>query len=146
MAGAAQDLHGLVELDHEVCLVLLASVPLGRFVHTRHALPVVRPVNFLLLPDAVYLRTERGGSVHHAAQQGAVVAFEADDYDSAGRYGWSVVVLGRAEHVTERGRLAQLARLPLSPWATGERQEVVRVPLELVTGRRAGGPALDLQP
>ncbi len=141
------DDHGLLELERSVCLALLSSVPVGRLVHTAHALPAIWPVNFVLLPDAVYLRTSRGTGVWQAAEAAAVVAFEADDVDAQGRYGWSVVVIGRAGLVTEPGALQRLRAVLPAPWAAGVREEVARIPLELVNGRRVGGPVhVDARP
>lgn len=69
------------------------------------------------------------------------MAFEADAFDAGHRTGWSVVVVGRAAAENDPLVLAQLDELPLLPWATGDRSQVVRIPLELVTGRRVGqGP------
>jgi nitroimidazol reductase NimA-like FMN-containing flavoprotein (pyridoxamine 5'-phosphate oxidase superfamily) len=132
------DDHGLLELERAECLALLGSVPVGRLVHTSHALPAIWPLNFVLLPDAVYLRTSRGSGAWRAADGAAVVAFEADDVDARGRYGWSVVVIGRAGLVTDPATLARLGDVLAPPWAAGAREEVVRISLELVDGRRAG--------
>lgn len=132
--------HGLVELSRAECLALLGSRPLGRLVHTQQGLPAIRPVNFVLQPEGIYLRTSDDGSVLRSADASDVVAFEVDDFDAAGRYGWSVVVLGRAQRVTDPLALGRLAELPLVPWAAGRRDQVVRIALELVNGRRVGGP------
>ena len=132
------DEHGLLELERSECLALLGSVPVGRLVHTAHALPAIWPVNFVLLGDDVYLRTSQGSGVWQAAAAGAVVAFEADDVDVEGRYGWSVVVIGRAVLVTDPGELRRLRQVVPAPWASGVREEIARIPLELVDGRRAG--------
>ena len=58
-------------LNLAACLALLGSVPLGRLVHTAHELATVVPVNFVLLPDGVYLRTAEG-SAALAARLGAL--------------------------------------------------------------------------
>ena len=79
------DDHGFVELDRAECFSLLGSVPVGRLVHTHRALPTIRPVNFLLLPDGVYLRTSPDGSIRRAAQEGAVVAFDQKSLAISGR-------------------------------------------------------------
>lgn len=138
MAGVETDDHGNQTLERSECLALLGSVPLGRLVHTAKALPAIWPVNFVLLPDGVHLRTSRGSGAWHAAAAGAVVAFEADDVDVQGRYGWSVVVIGTAALVTDSGSLRHLRSVLPAPWATGAGQEVVRISLELVDGRRVG--------
>lgn len=131
---------GMMELDRAECLSLLGSVPVGRLVLTEQALPAVRPVGFRLLTDGVYLRTASDGLVHTAAAQGHVLAFEADSFDGDARYGWSVVVVGRAALVTDPLVLLRVEDLLEPSWAGSDRDTIVRVPLQLVTGRRVGGP------
>lgn len=83
-------------LDRLESLRLLAKVPLGRVVYTRQALPAVLPVNFFLdEDDSVLLYTSAVSDLVQAIE-GAVVAFEADEFSAATRSGWSVVVTGRA--------------------------------------------------
>lgn len=92
---------GFRELDRQECLRLLAKVPVGRIVHTRHALPAVLPVNFSLADDgAVLLRTAAGSELVRAVD-GTVVAFEADQVDAATQSGWSVIVTGPAAVITD---------------------------------------------
>jgi uncharacterized protein len=134
------DDYGLMELSRRECLALLASVPVGRLVYTSRAMPAVVPLTFVLLRDSLYVRTteETGLRVTTA---GVVVAFQADAVDPSARSGWSVTVVGRAVPESEPYVLAELDALPLVPWASGRRDTVVRLPLELVTGRRVGsGP------
>lgn len=136
------DDHALLELERDECLALLGSVPVGRLVHTARALPAIWPVNFTLLPGAIYLRTSHGSGIWRAADADAVIAFEVDDIDVGGRYGWSVVVIGRAGLVHDDVALRRLRQALPGSWASGDREQVVRIPLELVEGRRAGAAAL----
>lgn len=46
---------GFRELGRQECLRLLAKAPVGRIVHTWHALPAVLPVNFALDGDGAVL-------------------------------------------------------------------------------------------
>lgn len=131
--------QSLIDLSRGECLALLGSVPVGRLVHAHEVFPCIRPVNFVLHTDGVYLRTSDDGEVLHLAEDRAQVVFEADWYDSGARFGWSVVVLGQLERVHDRLLLDRLANGALSAWADG-RREVVRVSLGQVSGRRAGGP------
>jgi uncharacterized protein len=64
------------------------------------------------------------------------VAFEADEYDSDSRTGWSVTAVGPAAVVTDRHRLDELMRLPVRPWAPGNRKHVVTISIDIVHGRR----------
>ena len=132
---------GLLELDRDECLSLLASVPVGRLVYTSRAMPAVVPLCFVLRQGSVYLRTSEAAGLR-MTRDGVVVAFEADSFDADHRIGWSVVVLGRAVTETDPFVLTQLDELPLVSWASGDRQQVLRIPVDLITGRRVGtGPA-----
>ncbi len=134
----AHGADGLHELTAAECLALLPTVPIGRLVHTARALPAVTPVTFVLGRDGIFLRTSAAGTGLRAAQGGVVVAFEVDEFDRELRTGWSVVVLGHAREVHDPAVLAEVARLGLEPWAGGDREHVVHVSLEVVSGRRVG--------
>ncbi|MFF7176712.1 pyridoxamine 5'-phosphate oxidase family protein [Streptomyces pseudovenezuelae] len=126
---------GFRELDRQECLGLMARVPVGRIVHTRHALPAVLPVNFSLDYDGgVLLRTAAASELVRAVD-GAVVAFETDEVDAAARSGWSVVVTGRAAVVDDPAEHARLCRVGPRSWAPSPAEVFVRIAPELITGR-----------
>ena len=135
------DVNGpvLEQLPRDECLRLMGSVPVGRIVYTRQALPAVELVNFKELDDdgGIIIKTDAGGKLE-AAARGAVVAFEADSVDAAGRGGWSVTVVGHATAVTDGAEVARLEQLPLTPWAAGNRDHFIRVSPAIVNGRRIG--------
>lgn len=79
--------------NREKCLALLATVPIGRVVHTHRALPAITPVTFVLDGEDVAIRP---GAPLAAAVGGAVVAFEADHVDPDTGVGWAVTVVGPA--------------------------------------------------
>ena len=117
---------------------LLGSVPLGRIVYTRGALPAVELVNFTLDDGDIIIRTDPSGKLA-AATRGAVVAFEADSADLAAHAGWSVTVVGVSQAVTDNDEIRRLERLGLDPWAPGERPYFMKIPPTIVNGRRIGG-------
>lgn len=121
-------------LSVDECLDLLTRARVGRVVFTLGALPAVVPVTFVLASDAIITRTAEDTRLANAAD-GAVLAFQADDLDPLTRTGWSVVVTGVAEIVTDADERAIVGEL-LDPWAPGQRDVFVRVPLTMVTGRR----------
>jgi uncharacterized protein len=129
------DGDGLETLDRHECLALLGSVPLGRVVFTERALPAVQPVGFALDRDCVIIRTAPGSRLAEATG-GAVVAFEADEFDGATRTGWSVTVVGQASTVRDPAEAARLSRLPFWPWSESRRDQFIRIPSQYVTGRR----------
>jgi len=94
------DSVGLRVPSRAECVDLLASTSIGRIVFTDRALPAVQPVNFVLDGENVVIRTGLGTRLAAAAHN-TVVAFEADEFDEAGRTGWSVTVIGHARAVTD---------------------------------------------
>lgn len=133
--------HALSTIPEDECLRLLGGATLGRVALSIGALPVVLPVNFVMDHGDVVLRTSSGTKLD-AALAGAVVAFEADEYDPVYHAGWSVLLTGVATVVTRPDELDRLKRLPLRPWASGERDHYVRIVKHTVTGRRIGDPVL----
>jgi uncharacterized protein len=129
------DGSALQRLSRDECLTLMASVPVGRIIYTRRALPAVELVNFALDEGDIVIRTDRGGKLA-AATRGAVVAFEADQLDPAGQSGWSVTAVGPSSEVTDPGELARLRTIGLRSWAPGERDHFIRISPVMLNGRR----------
>ncbi|HJQ48393.1 MAG TPA: pyridoxamine 5'-phosphate oxidase family protein [Amycolatopsis sp.] len=127
-------MNELRQLTRRECLRLLGSAQIGRLGFCEDALPTIRPVNFALHGTDIIVRTMAGGAISKVA--GAVVAFEVDDIDAATHTGWSVVVIGKAEPVTQIDTLVTLADPVRRPWAPGERSCFLRIRVELVSGRR----------
>lgn len=127
---------GFRELGREECLRLLERAPIGRVVHTRHALPAVLPVNFCLDVDSAVLMRTSADSELAAAVDGVVIAFEADEVDATAHSGWSVVVTGRATVVTDPAEHGRLARTGPRSWVASPAEVFIRIEPELVTGRQ----------
>jgi len=121
----------MVELTRRESLRRLAGVSFGRIVFTRQALPAIRPVNHIVDNGAIIVRTHLGAAV--LAATGMVVAYEADDIDPKEHVGWSVIVTGVATLVQDRDDAMRYERL-LRPWVNGQRNQVIRIQPELVTG------------
>jgi hypothetical protein len=62
--------------------------------------------------------------------------------DRATRSGWSVVVSGRLEVVTEfdPATWERVRALPIDPWAGGAKEHWMRLVSERITGRLLGHP------
>ncbi|KOV53590.1 pyridoxamine 5'-phosphate oxidase [Streptomyces sp. AS58] len=138
MAAGEMRAHRRIDLDHAEALRLLGSVSLGRIVFTRQALPTVRPVNHVLDDGDIVIRTHEGAALTSHAQEtdstGVVVAYEADAIDPDTHLGWSVVVTGYAQLVTDPVELERICGL-LKPWVPMEpMDQAVRIRPELVTG------------
>ena len=123
----------LTPLSRTRSLRLLAGVALGRVVFTERALPAIRPVNHLVDNGMIIIRTHLGAAVLGAV--GMVVAYEADEIDPLAHTGWSVIVTGLARQVQDPDDLGRYERA-LRPWVDGEKDQVIAIEPEIVTGYR----------
>ena len=98
--------RSLEALSGQESVGLLSAALIGRVVFSVGALPAVVPVTFAVL-----------------------------EMDPVTRTGWSVVVTGVAEVVTDAVRRA-LIHSVVEPYAPGDHQVYIRIPLSVVTGRR----------
>jgi nitroimidazol reductase NimA-like FMN-containing flavoprotein (pyridoxamine 5'-phosphate oxidase superfamily) len=125
----------LMELDPEECRARLFTHGVGRLAVSTPDGPAIIPVYYAVVEGAVVFRTAPGATPALAA--GTEVAFEVDRIDEALSQGWSVLVVGRAEYVTDPVAARHLAdRARSGPWAGGDRELWVRIDPERVTGRR----------
>ena len=131
------DRNGLEVLHRREALDLLGTVAIGRVLVTDGALPAAFPVNFTLLDDAVVFRTGSGSKLK-AAVTNTVVGFEVDDFDASGAYGWSVLVTGHAQEIDEADELARVEGLPLVSWIPSVGDHLIKIPAQVVSGRRLG--------
>ena len=115
-------------------LDLAATVPVGRIVYSRYALPAVFIVNFKLDGRDPVFHT-RKGPMFGAGVAETVVAFEVDRIDEAVSGGWSVLLRGPA-HVVGDDELVPLPADDVQPWAGGTRDLYIRITPTVITGRR----------
>lgn len=136
-----RDLNGLEVLDPSECMRLLGSVSLGRIGLSSDALPVVLPVNFVLVGDQIVVRTRRGTKLA-AATRNAIVAFEVDQLDPHSGVGWSVMVQGFARELADPDELAAANAAPLARWIDRHDGRHVGISIDVISGRRveADGP------
>jgi uncharacterized protein len=113
----------------------MATARVGRISYTRHAMPAVEPVNFVLDEHCIVIRADPGGALAAATRQ-AVVAFQTDDLSPDALPGWSVTVVGMCQEVTDQVEIARLGALSLGSPAAGQRDHLVRITPGMVTGRR----------
>lgn len=132
-----RDANGLVILERAECLRLLGEhrLRVGRVAFVDEGFPQVLPVNYLVDHGTVVFRTALGTKLD-AAARGAPLSFEVDHLEPEWEEGWSVLVQGRGEEVTNPAELARLQRLPLRAWVPGERTRFVRIQPSKLTGRR----------
>ncbi len=130
------DAQRLEELDRATCVELLAHHRMvGRLGIVVDGRPVIFPLNYLYEDEAVVFCTA-GGTKLNAIAGGADVAFEVDDSVPLRHGGWSVLVRGHAEVITDPSEVARLRRGPLHPWAKGARANWVRIRVDEISGRR----------
>jgi uncharacterized protein len=144
MPGAA---HVVQDLDQATCERLIRTVPIGRIASTDRGLPKIVPVHCTVRRDEVIIGTIRA---HNSVrvQQGDVVAFEADAYDSATTEGWCVGVIGPCRVVADEVEIGELDALGFTPWTFDDGGHYIALPLGLVYGQaltcrhdQAAGPA-----
>lgn len=127
----------LDELDTDECWKLLASRPVGRVGVNVDHYPVVIPVNFALDGDSLVFRSGTGDKLNRI--HGSKVSFEVDEIDPVHHTGWSVLVKGVAHglNVGADQDLAERAEAAgAKPWAPGDREYLVRIVPDEITGRR----------
>jgi uncharacterized protein len=132
---------GLDIIERDECFELLASRDVGRLAVVVGSQPIVLPVNYYVADDQIVFRTDAGTKLEAATR--SPVALEIDEVDLATHTGWSVLVQGRGEEITEfhDRHTRELSALPLHPWAEGDKDHWVRIVPTSVTGRRLVAPS-----
>lgn len=72
----------------------------------------------------------------NAAIAGQTVAFEVDEIDPDSRTGWTVLVTGKAEAVTDVHELVASVDVARRPWVSVPGDQVVRLRPGQLSGRR----------
>lgn len=126
---------GLEVIPRDECVRLLGTTAIGRIGVVVAGRPLVLPVNYVAHGDHVIFRTD-AGTKFDAAVRGEFVAFEIDDVEPTYHEGWSIVVTGVAEEITDEAELEWARKLPLRPWAGGTKAHFVRIVPVTISGRR----------
>jgi len=131
----------LEELDEAECLRLIASGGIGRIGFSGRYGPTVMPVNYQLYDGSIVFRTAQDSATDEDLRTGIAnaeykVAFEIDDFDTAARAGWSVLIQGSAHHVESEAERASVAGAGVDPWPGGDRELFLRITPMRITGRR----------
>jgi nitroimidazol reductase NimA-like FMN-containing flavoprotein (pyridoxamine 5'-phosphate oxidase superfamily) len=117
------------------CRRLLAQTKVGRVVISVSALPAALPVNYRLIDGSILFFTGQGMKLH-AALQNSVVGFEVDSIDEESETGWSVLAVGHATEISDTDMVATAKQAGLRPWADGDRNRLISINPQLVSGRR----------
>ena len=135
----------LEELNEAECMRLITPGGIGRIAFSGRYGPTVFPVNYRLYQDTIVFRTAADSPTDEDLRTGIAnaeykVAFEVDDFDSATREGWSVLVQGSAHHVDSEAERLSVSRAGVDPWPGGDRELFVRIIPSRITGRRIRQP------
>lgn len=129
------------ELTVQECRRLLASDAVGRVAFATPQGPSVVPVNYRVLDDVVVIATAPQTELGRHGRD-AVVAFEIDQVDYESGHGWSVVIRGRTEWLTDPEDLRRIDAAHPSwrpePWPDGTRRMLLTIAMTEVSGRRLG--------
>ena len=137
----------LRELTYAECRALLVRQQTGRVAVSTPDGPHIIPLNYSVVDECIIFRTTPF-SVLATYARNAKLAFEVDHFREPQQLGWSVVVRGRADVVTDPAEIAHIRQVwPPFPWADGPRNLHFRLPWQEVTGRSVGKlPAFELDP
>jgi uncharacterized protein len=146
MTPHATDHAGLEIVPFADCLRLLDTVPVGRVGCYADGEVVILPVNYIVDGQDVIFRTGAGSKLSSVGGNN-VVGFEADEYDTGTRSGWSVVISGRTEEVESEDEVRRLNDLGLLSWGrSADDPHWIRIRPTSITGRRTPGTAFARRP
>ena len=126
--------YGIEVLSRSNCLQLLGQAQIGRIALSMGALPVVMPVNFAVFDGDILIWIARDTKLDRAAS-GAVVAFEIDGIEPGTQSGWSVLIQGMAQEITDEDEVRGARAVLLGPWV-GPDDHYLRVSANRVSGSR----------
>ena len=119
--------------EHE-CFDRLGLTPFGRVALSSGALPVIFPIHFALLGRNPVFRTDPGTKLM-AASNGQVLCLEIDEIDPVLHTGWSVLVTGRADVLSDPDDLEAAELAPRCGPGPARGDAYVRIQAALVSGR-----------
>ena len=129
-----------LEVDRDGCMRMLAAASGGVGRIALSGPPVIRPVNYAFdeRTQSVVFRSALGSRfrIRGGLGSGTRAAFEIDDTDAVERTGWSVIIEGEVEEVTDPAEIERLEDFELEPWAPGVKTHWVRIRATSASGRR----------
>jgi uncharacterized protein len=134
-----RDERELEHLDERTCRRLVERHHFGRVALNDDGGPVVLPVNYTVVDDTIVFRSGPGTKLT-AATERVPVTFQIDDVDEERRLGWSVMVRGHLEEVTDPDERSRLEAEVIESFAPGERAHFLRISTGALSGRRVPLP------
>ena len=98
---------------------------------------MIRPVNYVFdrSSQSVVFRSARGSKLT-ALLLSTEAAFEIDGIEPEAHTGWSVILVGRAEEITQgASEVDRVEQLGLQPLAPGDKPHWIRLRATVVSGR-----------
>jgi nitroimidazol reductase NimA-like FMN-containing flavoprotein (pyridoxamine 5'-phosphate oxidase superfamily) len=136
---SGQQHHGDAALDlltTTECLEHVRGGGVGRVIFNSERGPTALPVNFGLVDDGHLVFRTASTTILDAVRARQPIGFEVDHLDDAEGEGWSVLATGHALEATETGARHEADALGVVPWAGEDRNVVVHVAIDELTGRR----------
>jgi nitroimidazol reductase NimA-like FMN-containing flavoprotein (pyridoxamine 5'-phosphate oxidase superfamily) len=124
----------MYDLEDESCRRLLERSRFGRVGFVGDDGPEILPVNAMFSHGSVLFRTAAGSPLDRNVT-GHTVAFEVDNTDTVAESGWSVLVRGTGNRLTDPDRLAAIADTEVHPWAPGPHDQWMEIRPERISGR-----------
>jgi uncharacterized protein len=122
-------------LDQRSCWQLLRTAEVGRLCYTEAAMPIIRPVPFIVDRLSVVVALSLAVVSPEAFVQPSIVAFEAGEWAPSQQQGWSVQLVGKAEAVPDH-EAERLTEQGLTSWMDGPPARYVRVGVGVLSGHR----------
>lgn len=128
----------LIDLSPAECASHLASEPLGRLGVIVDGRPEIFPINYTYDESSGHIVFATNARTKLAAALNwPWVAFEVDDLtDHVTGDGWSVLVVGHAENLTDADQIARASTGRVATWATGDHVRWVRIVPDKITGKQ----------
>jgi nitroimidazol reductase NimA-like FMN-containing flavoprotein (pyridoxamine 5'-phosphate oxidase superfamily) len=124
-------------LTEAECRALLAEQEVGRVAYVDvDGYPVVVPVNYVIDGDLIAIRSDLSAKLDLIPLHR--VAFEVDSTERWNHTGWSVLVHGYGQDVTNAigDRYEALRQRGLATWAPGNKAHWLTIEITRITGRR----------
>jgi len=128
------------ELSETECKELLRQHAVGRVGFMAGEGPQILPVTYQYRAGSVIFRTSPYGPLAGLVRRTSV-AFEIDAIDEQNKSGWSVLVLGFAEAMTDDHMLTSAWETGPVPWADGARNLFIEIKPRKISGRSVSGAA-----
>jgi uncharacterized protein len=129
-----------LRLDEQECWALLRTGEVGRLCYTKNALPVIRPVPFVVAGTNLVTAVGASAPLSEVFGRPSIVAFETGEWTLGQRHGWSVQAVGKAQAVP-RHTVAHHVQEALAPWIGDVPAQFVRLEVTVLTGQRVTSPA-----